>query len=54
MFQRAKGDGAETWGGGVISFTSVGGNGVKYSLFHRPLGGVGPKQHSPISALTLN
>lgn len=43
----SKGDGAGTWGTGVISFTSGSRNGVKYSLFHRPLGGVGPKQHRP-------
>lgn len=42
------------WGVGVISFMSVAGHGVKYSLFHRPLGGVGPKRHSPFSSLTLN
>lgn len=43
----SKGDGAETWGTGDISFTSGGGNGMKYSLFHRPLGGVGPKRQRP-------
>lgn len=41
----SKRDGAKTWGIGVISFISGGGNDLKYSLW--PLGEVGPKRHIP-------